>query len=292
MLDLSSSVLFGFEFTSPGASLFRIGLLDVRWYGLLIAIAVLLGIFLSHQLARRRKVNPEWIDDLVLWLIVGAIPGARLYYVAFQWNYYRQHLSEIPAIWRGGIAIHGAILGGIFAAWIYASLRKVSFWQLADLVAPSLALGQAIGRWGNFFNSEAFGSPTQLPWKLLIPEERRPPGFETQPYYHPTFLYESVWNILVFGLLITLFFRMPKAKRGTLFCVYGIAYSLGRVWIEALRSDSLMFGPLKVAQAVSLIGILLGLGGLAWLYVLNQSLPDVRTSKSNPPQMMSRSSRN
>jgi phosphatidylglycerol---prolipoprotein diacylglyceryl transferase len=291
MLDLSSLMTFGFEFTSPGASV-QLGPISVRWYGVIIAIAVLLGMALSHQLARRRKVAPELVDDLVLWLIVGAIPGARLYYVAFQWDYYRQHLDQIPAIWKGGIAIHGAILGGVIAAWIYASIRKCSFWMLADLVAPSLILGQAIGRWGNFFNSEAFGGPTQLPWKLLIPEDRRPPGLETQPYYHPTFLYESVWNLLVFGLLMTLFFRMPKAKRGTLFCVYAIAYSLGRLWIEALRTDSLMFGPIKTAQFISLIGIVLGLGGLVWLYILNQALPDVKEKKqARVTEMAPRSSR-
>ena len=137
-----------------------------------------------------------------------------------------------------------------------------------------MILGQAIGRWGNFFNSEAFGSPTDLPWKLLIPEGRRPTGFESVAYYHPTFLYESLWNLMVFGLLLTLFVRFPKAKRGTLFLVYAIAYSLGRFWIEALRTDSLMVGPLKMAQMVSLVGIVFGSVGLIWLYLLRRPLPD------------------
>jgi phosphatidylglycerol---prolipoprotein diacylglyceryl transferase len=269
------------EFTSPGADLLKLGPLTVRWYGLLIAIAVLVGLWLSQRLAERRQINPELVGDLAIWLILGSIPVARLYYVLFEWNYYGQHPDQILAIWRGGIAIHGAILGGTLAALIFSRLKKCSFWRLADVVAPSLILGQAIGRWGNFFNSEAFGSPTNLPWKLLIPEGNRPKGYESIAYYHPTFLYESLWNLMAFGLLMTLFLQVPKAKRGTIFLVYAIAYSCGRLWIEGLRTDSLMLGPLKMAQIVSLIGISLGILGLVWLYPMKRSLPDVVASKSN-----------
>jgi phosphatidylglycerol---prolipoprotein diacylglyceryl transferase len=261
------------EFTSPGSGV-SIGPLSLRWYGLLIASAVLIGLALSQRLAQSRQLNPDLVGDLLVWLIVGAIPGARLYYVLFQWNYYSQHPDQIFAIWQGGIAIHGAIIGGMLTAILFSRIKHCSFWRLADVVAPSLILGQAIGRWGNFFNSEAFGSPTNLPWKLLIPEGRRPPGFESVAYYHPTFLYESLWNLMVFGILMTLFIRFPKLKRGTLFLVYAIAYSLGRFWIEALRTDSLMFGPLKMAQMISLGGIIFGSIGLIWLYLLRRPLPD------------------
>jgi phosphatidylglycerol---prolipoprotein diacylglyceryl transferase len=261
------------EFTSPGSGV-SIGPLSLRWYGLLIASAVLIGLALSQRLAQSRQLNPDLVGDLLVWLIVGAIPGARLYYVLFQWSYYSDHPDQILAIWRGGIAIHGAIVGGMLAALLFSKIKHCSFWRLADIVAPSLILGQAIGRWGNFFNSEAFGSPTDLPWKLLIPEGRRPAGFESVAYYHPTFLYESLWNLMVFGILMTLFIRFPKLKRGTLFLVYAIAYSLGRFWIEALRTDSLMFGPLKMAQMVSLVGIIFGSIGLIWLYFLRRPLPD------------------
>lgn len=263
------------QFTSPGAGL-EIGPISLRWYGLLIASAILIGASLSQYLAQQRQVNPELLSDLVIWLVVGAIPAARLYYVLFRWDYYRQYPEEILAIWRGGIAIHGAILGGLVAALIFARLKRVSFWQLADLVAPSLILGQALGRWGNFFNSEAFGRPTDLPWKLLIPLEKRPSGYETVEYFHPTFLYESLWDLMVFGLLMTLFLKYPQAKRGTLFLVYTVGYSLGRLWIEGLRTDSLMLGPLRIAQVVSLVGIIVGVAGLAWLYFLKRSLPDVQ----------------
>jgi phosphatidylglycerol:prolipoprotein diacylglycerol transferase len=280
----------GFQFTSPGPIVVKLGPIVIRWYGLLIAWAVLLGVSLSQYLAKRRYVNPDLISDLSIWLVIGAIPAARLYYVLFQWSEYSQHPERIIAIWQGGIAIHGAIIGGIIAALIFARLNKISFWQLTDLVAPSLILGQAIGRWGNFFNSEAFGRPTDLPWKLYIPPDHRPVDLVNFEYFHPTFLYESLWNLMVFALLLTLFFRALSKKSslkiGTLFLVYGIAYSLGRFWIEGLRTDSLMLGPLRMAQMVSLGGMTLGLLGLTWLYVLKRPLPDVvsplNTQKNAP----------
>ena len=268
-----------FQFASPGPILVELGPLTIRWYGLLIATAVLIGVSLSQYLAKRRHVNPDLLGDLVIWLVIGAIPAARLYYVSFEWQEYAPHPERIIAIWQGGIAIHGAILGGTAAALIFARLKQVSFWQLADLVAPSLILGQAIGRWGNFFNSEAFGDPTNLPWKLFIPFERRPQEYANSAYFHPTFLYESLWDLIVFGLLLTLFFRglkaKPRLKVGTLFLIYLVAYSLGRLWIEGLRTDSLMLGPLRIAQVVSLGGIVVGSSGLAWLYLYKRSLPDV-----------------
>lgn len=255
------------------------GPLPIRWYGFLIASAVLIGVTLSTYLAKRRGVNPDLISDLAIWLVVAAIPCARLYYVAFEWDKYKGNPAELFAIWHGGIAIHGAILGGIVAALIFARLNKIPFWQLADLVAPSLILGQAIGRWGNFFNSEAFGRPTDLPWKLYIPPIQRPPGYTQYEFFHPTFLYESLWNLSVFALLMFLFFRglkgKPSLKLGTIFLVYWIGYSLGRFWIEGLRMDSLMLGPLRIAQIVSLAGITIGTLGLIWLYRLQRPLPDV-----------------
>ncbi len=278
VLDLSTLPL-AFQFTSPGPILVKLGAITIRWYGLLIATAVLIGVNLSQYLAKRRHVNPDLLSDLAIWLVIGAIPGARLYYVIFEWQEYVSHPERIIAIWQGGIAIHGAIIGGAIAALIFAKLNRVSFWQLADLVAPSLILGQAIGRWGNFFNSEAFGSPTDLPWKLYIPLARRPPELANFEYFHPTFLYESLWNVMVFLLLMFIFLRglrdKSKLKVGTLALLYLPTYSLGRLWIEGLRTDSLMLGPLKMAQVISLVGIGLGLAGLAWLYVVKRQLPDV-----------------
>lgn len=264
---------------SPGPIFVNLGPLTIRWYGLLIASAVLIGVTLSQNLAQRRQVDPELLGELVIWLVIAAIPCARIYYVLFEWQNYAQNPQDIIAIWKGGIAIHGAILGGLVATILFAKLKRISFWQLADLVAPSLILGQAIGRWGNFFNSEAFGAPTDLPWKLYIPPLQRPVGYETIAYYHPTFLYESLWDLMVFGILLTLFFRdlqaKPSLKTGSLFLLYLVGYSLGRFWIEGLRTDSLMLGPLRIAQVVSLVAIAIGLAGLTWLYVIRRPLPDV-----------------
>ena len=275
------------QFQSPGPIIFEVGSFAIRWYGLLIASAVLIGVTLSQYLAKRRRVDPELLGDLAIWLVIAAIPCARIYYVLFEWQEYAQRPGDIIAIWKGGIAIHGAIIGGTIAAIIFARLKRISFWQLADLVAPSLILGQAIGRWGNFFNSEAFGKPTDLPWKLYIPPRYRPLELINFDYFHPTFLYESLWNLGVFALIMYLFFWGLKAahrlKTGTIAAVYLIGYSLGRVWIEWLRTDSLMLGFLKVAQAVSLGAIALGLIILVWLYWFKRPLPDVLPrNRSNP----------
>ncbi len=277
--------LLAFRFQSPGPILVELGPVTLRWYGLLIASAVIIGVLLSQYLAKRRDINPDLLGDLSIWLVLAAIPGARLYYVAFEWENYAQRPEAIIAIWQGGIAIHGAIIGGAIAALIFARLNRISFWQLADLVSPSLILGQAIGRWGNFFNSEAFGTPTDLPWKLYIPPANRPPQYADESFFHPTFLYESLWNLGVFALLIYLFFwglRHPQRYRiGTLAFVYMAAYSGGRIWIEGLRTDSLMFGSIQVAQLISLFGIMIGIFGLVWLYSMRRSLPDVISKQAS-----------
>lgn len=277
-------MLFAFQFQSPGPIIFEVGPVAVRWYGLLIATAVLIGVTLSQYLAKQRDVNPDSLADLAIWLVIGAIPCARIYYVLFEWQVYSQRPEDIIAIWQGGIAIHGAIIGGTIATILFARFNRISFWQLLDLVAPSLILGQAIGRWGNFFNSEAFGKPTNLPWKLFIAQRYRPIELFNSEYFHPTFLYESLWNLGIFALLLALFFwglkNHVRLKTGTIAAVYLIGYSLGRVWIEWLRTDSLMLGPLKVAQVISITAIALGLLILAWLYILKRSLPDVISSRT------------
>jgi phosphatidylglycerol:prolipoprotein diacylglycerol transferase len=277
-------MILAWQFQSPGPIIFEVGNFAIRWYGLLIASAVLIGVNLSQYLAKKREIDPELIADFAIWGVVAAIPCARIYYVLFQWQSYANRPEDIIAIWKGGIAIHGAILGGVLAGLIFSKLNRLSFWQLADLMTPALILGQAIGRWGNFFNSEAFGAPTDVPWKLYIPLENRPYAVANYEYFHPTFLYESLWNLGTLGILLYLFFwgisNGDRLKVGTIFLVYWIVYSSGRLWIEGLRMDSLMIGGIKMAQLVSFTGIALGLFGLFWLYILKKRLPDVVSAKS------------
>jgi phosphatidylglycerol:prolipoprotein diacylglycerol transferase len=273
-------------FTSPGPLVFQLGPLALRWYGLLIALAVLAGLALATRLGKARDIDPTLIGDLLPLLVLGAVLGARLYYVVLEWRQYAANPMDALAIWRGGIAIHGALLGGILTTILFCRWRRQPFWPLLDVLMPAVALGQAIGRWGNFFNSEAFGLPTQLPWKLQIPAANRPSEFLDQLYFHPTFLYESVWNLGVCLLLLLLFRAAGRGRiqlpAGALSCVYLMAYSSGRVWIEALRIDPLCLfsqppfcaGGIRMAQLVSLL--LIGLGGLGlwWLLARRRPLPD------------------
>jgi len=273
-------------FTSPGPLLFQLGPFSLRWYGLLIAVAVLLGLLLATRLGRQRGIEPALIADLLPILVLAAVVGARLYYVIFEWRQYQLNWLDALAVWRGGIAIHGALIGGTIAVILYCRWRRIAFWSLLDVLVPSVALGQAIGRWGNFFNSEAFGLPTDLPWKLTIPFANRPVEFLDQTTFHPTFLYESLWNLGVVALLLLLFRRASQGKlqlpAGALSCVYLLSYSTGRLWIEGLRIDPLCLagtppfceGGLRMAQLVSLV--LIGVGGLGlyWIYGRRRPLPD------------------
>jgi phosphatidylglycerol---prolipoprotein diacylglyceryl transferase len=250
---------------SPGPIIFQAGPLTIRWYSVMIITGIILGTLLAQYLAKERNEDPEKIADLVVWLVVGAIPCARLYYVLFEWERYAQGpWWKVFAIWEGGIAIHGAILGGLVAAYLFAKKTETAFWKLTDICAPALALGQAIGRWGNFFNSEAFGVPTDLPWKLFIPPESRPAAFIAYDYFHPTFLYESLWNLMVMSILLWLFKKFPHWGTGMITATYAVLYGIGRFWIEGLRTDSLYLGPLRIAQVVSLLFVALGLFGWWW----------------------------
>lgn len=276
----------GFVFQSPGPMLVELGPLAIRWYGLLIALAVLLGLVISSRLARRRGFESGLISDLLPLLVLAAVVGARAYYVLFEWRQYRLNWLEALQIWRGGIAIHGALIGGVLAVIAFCRWRRLSFWSLMDVLVPSVALGQAIGRWGNFFNSEAFGLPTNLPWKLWIPAVNRPSGYLGQAWFHPTFLYESLWDFALFLILIVLVLRRradgePWLPNGAATCLYALVYSLGRFWIEALRLDPLcLWGTLeggtclRMAQVMSLLLALAGAAGLVWLLALKRPLPE------------------
>ena len=234
-----------------GPIAFEIFGFELRWYGLLMSGSILLGLLLAMHLAKKDNYDSDKILDLVFVVVPAAIIGARLYYVVFKWDFYSENLSEIYKIWHGGLAIHGGVIAGIIAAYIYTKKKSLPFWKLADFIAPSLILGQAIGRWGNFFNQEAYGRETNLPWALTVNDP-----IKGLIQVHPTFLYESLWNFALF--LILLWYGKRKKVDGEVFLLYAIIYSVGRFFIEGLRTDSLMFLGMRVAQIVSIISIILG----------------------------------
>ena len=214
-------------------------------YGLLIALAIGLGIWLCAKREKRLGLKKDTAIDLALWVIPAALVGARLYYVAFQWPLYRDDPVSILYVWQGGLAIYGGVIGGALAGLLFARVRKAPFPVLADLVAPSLILGQAIGRWGNFFNGEAFGYEITDPALQFFPVAVRVAG----AWHMATFFYESLWDFL--GFLLLWRFREKVSARGNLMLLYLCWYGLGRAAIEGLRTDSLMWGPLRVSQALS-----------------------------------------
>ncbi len=279
---------------SPGSQILNIGFLNVKWYGFLIAISILLGLNISKRLAKERGIDPHFISDLLPSLILSSIIGARIYYVIFEYqqftgdNFFTSinifniffNIPSFLAIWEGGIAIHGALLGGFLSIYLFCKSNKIPLKIFLDLLMPSVILGQAIGRWGNFFNNEAFGVPTNLPWKLFIPLTQRPIIFANSQFFHPTFLYESICNLIIFFFLIYIFKKQTKEnliKPGLITSLYLISYSFIRFWIEGLRVDSLCVGSypplcdggLRIAQFIS---IFLFSTGLIWLYFLKFKL--------------------
>jgi phosphatidylglycerol:prolipoprotein diacylglycerol transferase len=240
--------------------------LSIRWYGVLIATAMALGLWLASREAQRRGEPSDELLKAAEFALIGGLLGARLYYVLFTLDYYQtQPWWRVFAVWEGGLAIHGGLIGGLLAGGAYVLSRGLPLPTYLDIVAPYLPLGQAIGRWGNFFNEEAFGGPTDLPWKLYISESHRPPQFIDQPFFHPTFLYESLWDFGVFLVLVLGLRRRFEPAPGALFLAYLGLYSFGRLWIEGLRTDSLMLGSLRIAQIVSAVAILVAAVGIPLL---------------------------
>ncbi|MFS8541930.1 MAG: prolipoprotein diacylglyceryl transferase [Tissierellales bacterium] len=227
---------------------FEIFGIEIMWYGILISIGVILGTILALREAKRVGVDENAFIDLLLFAIPAAVIGARAYYVIFSWDYYKDNPIQILNFRGGGLAIHGAIIAAVITAVIFTRRRNLDFWQIADIAAPSLALGQSIGRWGNFINQEAYGIPTDLPWGIMVNGVK----------VHPTFLYESIGDFLIFLFLI--WYRKKKVKiSGEVFLLYIVLYSTVRFFVEGLRIDSLMLGPIRVAQLVSVVSIIIGL---------------------------------
>lgn len=230
---------------------------DVRWYGILIATGIVLGLIIARYTCKLRELDYNYLLDVVLISLPIGVIGARLYYVIFEFDDYKNNIVEIFNIRQGGLAIHGGIIFAVISALIYTRYKKINFLKVADVAAASIIIAQAIGRWGNFFNKEAHGGPVSYEFIKHFPSFIQKGMNINVAYYHPTFLYESLWNIMVFVILLNILKKSKKA--GIVFFTYIGLYSLGRFFIEGLRTDSLMFGPIRVAQLVSLTGIIMWL---------------------------------
>ena len=250
--------------SSPGAIAFQIGPVVIRWYGILMALAIVVGLWLGHREARKEGLPADDIISVGQWAILAGLVGARLYEVIFNWDYYGRFPAKILAVWEGGLAMHGGLIVGPLVGVVLARRWKIPVLRGLDVAAPSIVIGQAIGRWGNFFNEEAFGAPTELPWKLYISPPHRPPGFSQFDFFHPTFLYESLWDLAVFIVLIVWLRRRLYRQPGGLFFAYVGLYSVGRFIIESVRLDSFWLGPFRVAQLASVLGVAIAIAGLAW----------------------------
>ncbi|MBI5886269.1 MAG: prolipoprotein diacylglyceryl transferase [Deltaproteobacteria bacterium] len=249
--------------------LFKYGFIEIRFYGLMYVVAILTATWIIKHEVRRKAIaiSEDDVMNLIVWTVIGGVVGARLYYVVFNLGYYLSDLKEIPAIWHGGLAIHGGLIGGISVAWFYLRRRSVAFWRMADAVAPSLILGQAFGRFGNFMNGDAHGAPTDMPWGIVFPPEsiagRQFPGVPL----HPTMLYEMFFNLCIFAF-IWLVLRRREHRDGYIFAMYVALYSVGRFVVEHFRADSLMFGSLRAAQmasiGISLVALAVIIAGRLW----------------------------
>ncbi len=231
----------------PNPIAFEIFGVAVRWYGILIAFGMFTAVLISSRRAPRHGLTGDDVLDLALWMLPAGVIGARVYYVLFNLDYYKT-LRDMLDIRAGGLAIHGGLIFGFIAVYFVCRHKKTGLLNMADLIIPSVALAQSIGRWGNFFNGEAHGGPTDLPWGIIVDGVK----------VHPTFLYESIWCLLLFFAL-SYFDKKKRTADGQTFSLYLIFYSLERFFVEALRTDSLMIGPFKQAQVISICAMILGI---------------------------------
>lgn len=252
---------------SPQPILFELGPLSIHWYGFLMVVGGLLGFWLILILAKRCGLDKKFFSELLLPWVVGAVIGARLYYVVYAWEMYRENWLDVFKIWQGGLAVHGIMLGGFVTTWIYCRIKKQKFFLAADLIVVGLAAAQVIGRVGNYFNQEIFGRPTDLPWGIPIDVINRPAGYFAFEYFHPAFLYESLGSLMILGILSALWFRRLKTKQqiaGNIFWFYLVLYSGQRFLLEFLRLD---YSPLvcgvRWAQLLS-IGIIFASAAVIW----------------------------
>lgn len=259
-----------FNYIDPVA--FNLGPLSVRWYGIIIAVGILLGYFVAQRALVKAGLHKDTLVDIIFYSALFGFIAARIYFVIFQWPYYAENPGEIIKIWHGGIAIHGGLIGGFIAGVIVCKVKNLIPFQIGDIVAPSIILAQGIGRWGNFMNHEAHGGPVSRAFleQLHLPNFIIENMYINGQYYHPTFLYESIWDVAGFIILVNI---RKHLKLGETFFLYLTWYSIGRFFIEGLRTDSLMLtSNIRVAQLVSILLILISI-----------SLIVYRRIKYNPP---------
>jgi len=237
---------------------FEIGSFEVRWYGILIACGVILAMLLASYNCKKKDVDFDTILDVFFIAFPAAIIGARMYYVIFEFENYKDNLIDMFNIRKGGLAIHGGLIGAFLAIYIFARIKKMNMLKYLDIAAPSIILAQAVGRWGNFMNGEAHGGEVSYEFISKFPTFIQKGMYIGGTYYHPTFLYESSWNIIVCIILLIILYKKSNNDNGIVIASYMILYSLGRVFIEGLRTDSLMIGNMRVAQLISIAGIIIG----------------------------------
>lgn len=255
----------------------------IYFYGILIMVGVVAAAFLGQAEARRKGINPDYIWDSLFWLVLAGIVGARLWHIfspppsmveqGITTAWYFAHPLDMINIRNGGLGIPGAIIGGALALWLYSRNKKISFLVLVDTVIPGVALAQAIGRWGNFFNQELYGKPTNLHWKIYIDPAHRVPGYQNYNYFTPLFLYESLWNLLNMAILLWIARRFEKwLVAGDLFGIYMIMYAIGRFCLEFLRLDASQVGGINFNQTFM---ILVALGAGVFLFLNHRRRPAI-----------------
>lgn len=244
--------------------------LDIRWYGVIISIGIFVALTITYFNSKFLKLDFNIVSDIFLVAFPFAIIGARLYYVALEFDNYKDNLLSIFNLRNGGIAIHGALIGAILSTYVYCKIKKINFLRYADLCIPAFIIAQGIGRWGNFFNQEAHGGPVSANFISNFPAFIQNGMHIEGVYYHPTFLYESIWNFLVAAILIFILYKLSDKFNGVVLCSYGILYSIGRFFIEGLRTDSLYFMGLRMAQIISIVIILASISLLIFIIRKNK----------------------
>lgn len=246
---------------------FELGPISVAWYGIIIVLAMILAIYLAIKEAEKRGISEDFIVDTAFWVLPIGILGARLYYVLFELDYYLNNSAQIFAIWEGGLAIYGGIIAGVLTVYWRSKKENIPFLLVTDILAPYVLLAQAIGRWGNFLNQEAHGGEVsrQFLENLMLPEFIIEGMYINGTYYHPTFLYESIWSVIGVILILVIRNRKQSLLRGESTMLYMIWYGFGRLFIEGMRTDSLYLGPLRISQIVSVTLIALGIAGIVYL---------------------------